>query len=441
MQGRVYLSAADRQLENFLDEEAFDRSLFLNILFQNQVLVVDILYVISAGVERHLDHSNETLLEAAIRHGFVVSSLRSGSSFSDAYNAIKGQKIQGVRNSAASTIIRLERAAEQARDKFQYINPKVHLATTFEEQLRGALQREEPPILGPQFGEGQHQYHIDRLWQETKRWRIDAIDRAAEVTRAESGESGIRRGELMNAIAHQMAPESQHRIDDISQLFAMSDTPALRAFCQWISEIYLYNHAVQLNAVPSLPTYNPLTAAMLKSRTQTVPPLMEYYSRPVIVEVVDVPTIQTMRNMDPSVIIGIREAEGAEYLADLTAWQRDPDDDNLAEAVRKSLRKYSKRIVARVKGEPKSLVKVVMGRLPSQARLFLTAAAAITIQYLKHHPEYVALAERTGMFMALADGCYVAYQGVFPLLKPQEVTLMADANDRQEVNILSSPEI
>ena len=67
MSDLVYFSAADRQMENFLDKDAFDRSLLLNVLFQAGILVPDILFCISGGLEAHLKNPSLTLFEACLR--------------------------------------------------------------------------------------------------------------------------------------------------------------------------------------------------------------------------------------------------------------------------------------------------------------------------------------------------------------------------------------
>jgi len=50
MKDKVYFSAADRQLESFLDEGSFEKSLVLNALFQPQILIPDIYCFISQNL-------------------------------------------------------------------------------------------------------------------------------------------------------------------------------------------------------------------------------------------------------------------------------------------------------------------------------------------------------------------------------------------------------
>jgi hypothetical protein len=151
MSDLVYFSAADRQMENFLDADAFDRSLFLNVLFQPAILVPDILFAISGGLENHLRSPNLTLFEACIVDGLLVPSFRDASvtSFTDAFRLIQKQGIQGVRDSAEGTMQRLQRAASRNKSFRRYL-PKKHLGLSFDNRLR-VLQQADPPTLGPTF--------------------------------------------------------------------------------------------------------------------------------------------------------------------------------------------------------------------------------------------------------------------------------------------------
>ncbi len=71
MEGFTFRSRIARP-ENFLDEEAFERSLILNLLFEHGIQISDILCVISAGLERRLSHSDVTLFEVAVEDGLII---------------------------------------------------------------------------------------------------------------------------------------------------------------------------------------------------------------------------------------------------------------------------------------------------------------------------------------------------------------------------------
>jgi len=148
---RVYLSAADRQINWFLDENALDRSLILNIFFQDGIVTPDIFFFISPQIERHvLGTRRQSLLAAALGEGLVAPAFRDEkvASFADALEAIRQQGIQGVRNDAAEVADRLDIAWEQGASPTLERWPRASLGLAFDTVLREALAGEEPPRLG-----------------------------------------------------------------------------------------------------------------------------------------------------------------------------------------------------------------------------------------------------------------------------------------------------
>ena len=437
MSDLVYFSAADRQMENFLDEDAFDRSLLLNVLFQPGILVPDILFAISGGLEAHLRNPGLTLFEACIEDGLLVPSFRDPSvqSFVDAIRLIRRQGIQGVRQSAENTMVRLQGAADRNKT-FRPFVPKVHLGLTFEKRLE-ILHQRESPIIGPTFGLTMSQGELQKYWLLTERWRHRSIDEAREATRKRTGgELGVRRGEIMNAVARALSPGSDPRIDDIASLFAAyPDQPELRVFFQWVCEIYAYNHAIEMDSVPNLPAYNALSAVSLGAGALTPPPLMQYTSFPSISETVDFPPIRVLKHVAPRDLLAVRRDKGAQYLADLTAWQADPTNPVRDEAVRKSLRAYAAEIVKWSKTEIKSPVSVFLSHLPPASRWWARFGGAFAVEQLWKIDPVAAAA--LGSFIAVANGGYAVYQGLYQKTQKQTVTLAAPAPALEsEMNVL-----
>jgi hypothetical protein len=435
----VYFSAADRQMENFLDAEAFDRSLVLNVLFQPGILVPDILFAISGGLEIHLRNPNLTLFEACIEDGLLVPSFRdpSVSSFTDAIRLIRKQGIQGVRDSAEDTMLRLQLAAARNKSFRAYV-PKKHLGLTFDKRLE-VLQKPIPPLLGPTFDIGMSQGELQRHWILTERWRTRCIDQARETTRQKTGgEPGVRRGEIMNAVAQDLTGGSLQTIDDIGVLFAAHlDKPELRVFFQWICEIYAYNHATEMDIYPNLPAFNFLTPVSLATDSiQASPPVMNYGAFPSISETVEFPPVRVLKRVAPRNLLSVRREKGAEYLANVAAWQGDPTNSRRDEAVRKSLRRYADEIVKWSKTEIKSPVNLVLSHVPPSWRWWARLGGGIAVKELWKIDPVAAAA--LGIFVAVADGGYAVYQGLYQKTEKQNVTLTAPGPPvESEVNILT----
>jgi len=79
-----------------------------------------------SGLEIHLRNPNLTLFEACIEDGLLVPSFRdpSVSSFTDAIRLIRKQGIQGVRDSAEDTMLRLQLAAARNKSFRAYVPKK-----------------------------------------------------------------------------------------------------------------------------------------------------------------------------------------------------------------------------------------------------------------------------------------------------------------------------
>lgn len=438
MSDLVYFSAADRQMENFLDKDAFDRSLLLNVLFQAGILVPDILFCISRGLEAHLQNPNLTLFEACIEDGIIVPSFRSAraASFVEAFRLIQQQEIQGVRESAERTMRRLQCAAERNK-AFRPSVWKEHVGSTFDKRLM-LLQSNAPPIIGPTFGMSMSQGELQKYWLLTEHWRTLSINEAREATRQKAGGGyGVRRGEILNAVARELVPGSQPKIEDIASLFeAYPEKPELRVFFQWVCEIYAYNHAVEMDCVPNLPAYNAFSVVSLGSSDSAPPPVMQYTSFPSFSETVGLPPLRVLKGVAPRELLAVRKNEGAQYLADLATWQTDPNSAHL-EDVGKSLRKYAAKIVKLCQTEVKSPVNVFLSHLPPQARFWATSAGGYAVNQLRQHNPEAALA--LGSFIAVASFGYAVYQGLYQKPKKQIITLAARPPELEsEVNVLQS---
>src|SRR2546423_3361498 len=99
-------SAADRQMESFLSfgflRSAFEESLLNNLLFEEYIVVPDIFYFISGGLDEHIKARSQAnsvgLLEAGLSEGFEIPAFRSPgtTSFREAFDLILDSGIAGL---------------------------------------------------------------------------------------------------------------------------------------------------------------------------------------------------------------------------------------------------------------------------------------------------------------------------------------------------------
>jgi hypothetical protein len=365
----VYLSAADRQLETYLDSDAFDRSLLLNILFQPGVLIPDIFFFISAGVVKHLQQERLTLLEAALQQGHVVPSFSDPptTSFRRALENKKRDGILGLRQDAHETALRLDAALDRAPGFKPAYWPESNVGEGYQRLAVQLLAADEAPRLPPSSGISQER--LVELWDATKEWRTDCLDEAiAETARLAGG--GLRRGCLMTAVGRKLGVVGDRgRIDDIAQLLRPEVSPihqyALHYFCRWMTDIYHYNQSLALGATPNFPGYDVLEGAMateLLRQTQCQGnPAADGNS---IRLEVPMPHPAWLSRLSAADLLAIRDDVGAGYMACVKAWHESPADTGDT-TVGSRLIEYSTALVDRVrraKGDPGGFLEATLGR-------------------------------------------------------------------------------
>lgn len=144
----TYLSAADPALEGFLDKDAFERSLLLNILFQPRVLVTDSAVFASHFIEQHvLQDPRRSLFEAGIASGIVVPAFRdrSSASFMNALDIVRVASLRGMLDSGEELARRLQFAAESNTSFSPIYWPQHSVGVKFAELVERSLMQSEPP--------------------------------------------------------------------------------------------------------------------------------------------------------------------------------------------------------------------------------------------------------------------------------------------------------
>lgn len=352
---RVYFSVADRQLENFLNEDAFERSLLLNALFQPAILIPDVFFFISRGLERHIFESStpQSLLEACIANGVVIPAFRnpSCSSFNEALYIIRGKgdpkrAIRGLRDPQSNDRIanRLQVAA-RSKDFLLAYWPQHDVGEKFDQVIERYLVRPEPPQADMYLGINQK--YLNTLWKLTERWRLDCVYEAREETR-KIAQRGLRRGEIMNAVGRDLGLPSDCQVNDIAELLEIPlESPekkqALRVFLRWMCELYQYNQAVEFGTTPNFPNYDPLSGIVISSAFTEAPSQVELSSFPTIREGVSLPPMKILLHISPTELIRVRNEKGPAYFAALRAWQYQPNEAHERE-VRHTLQQYCKEI-------------------------------------------------------------------------------------------------
>jgi hypothetical protein len=382
----VCLAAADRQLESYLDKDAFERSLVMNVLFQPCVLIPDIFLFISDGIAKHLKEQNLTLLEAGLESGDIVPSFRDKqtSTFSLALDVLRRQKILGIRDDAKNTAMRLDKALDRATTVNATYWPEYSVAEEYERLAVRLLRADDPPALPSQCGiPGER---MVELWDATSRWRNECLEEAiSETARVGKAKGGLRRGCLMSAVGRELGiigPDGT--INDVTELMDAAVSPkekyALHYFCRWFTDIYDYNLSSALGATPNFPDYDPLECAMA---TQL---LCETYREGKTSERSDsfrveaaMPKRESLSALSAQDLLSIKKNVGIQFMFDLEAWQTRPESQKTRMAVESSLVAYGAALVKEVKRASRDstgLLQAILGRSADQ---YLTRALGTAI--------------------------------------------------------------
>jgi hypothetical protein len=376
----VYFSVADGQLENFLDKDAFDRSLLLNAFFQPGILIPDIFCFISHGLEQHIiKRPRQSLFEACVANGIVIPAFRDRacSSFQEALHLCRELGIQGIRESSDRIAHRLQLAWKSSRDIAPAYWPQHDVGDKFDQIITRCLACPEPPQADAESGISQQQ--LSRLWKLTERWRLDCLEEARVKTRKTAG-IGLRRGEIMNAVGRDLGLPVDHMVNNIAELFALPlESPekegALRVFFRWVCECYQYTQAVEFETIPSFPGYDPLAGVVVCSVFPMGPPLLDWPHVPTIRETVRFPPMNVLQTISANDLLQARNELSPAYFTALMAWQRQPIEAN-AKEVHSTLQQYSKEILrwsAKKRDFGNAFLDVVAGAGTTPTRRLLRA--------------------------------------------------------------------
>jgi hypothetical protein len=345
-----YFSIADRQMESLVPAaELFTQSLLENALFYRSALLIpDIFFFISTPLASHVlnEGRSKSFLGACLANGFAVPAFRFKGDFETALAEIKRQDIQGLQSGAVPNQVMsaLQFAWENGKRSQAKNWPDEDMGAKFENELRAQLVN---PDIAPKVleGAGLSQNELDGLWQGTKKWRTECIDKAARRTKASVG-LGVRRGEILNAIARDLKYPGE-RIHDIRSLFQFvtdeRKRKELEAFFLWINYCYHRNQALSFKCALNFPRFDGIsavTSGSLLSSSDRQNGQAEIHE---IRETITVPKFNTLVRMKPDELLGFRQDAGEEYFVKLIQWESTPNEDT-EQKVRDALKKYSERL-------------------------------------------------------------------------------------------------
>lgn len=338
----ILFSVTDRQMESYLAEKNFERSLVLGVLFQPNVFMPDIFFFISEPLYLHVHDQRRMLFEQAVHDGLIIPSFREPgtSSFHEALQIIERAGIGGILPPEKRLEI-ADRLDEVTRTGLKYTYwPNQSVAGRYRTLMTSVMTRDDPPLTGYetdlQFEE------VTSTWRHSQRWRMDCLDRAVREHSTE-----LRRGTYMAEIAKSVGLTSPP--DDLRIIFGAAaeygcsrkEVAALRNICLLMNDCYLYNMAAEHGCYPDFPRHDVWSAALINVAAGESAIESGTAERPTLILDLDIPPIEALLGMSAYTLMRIREEYGLAYLAAVRSWQRDATERN-ADRVRECLVEYIK---------------------------------------------------------------------------------------------------
>lgn len=430
MKNLVYFSAADRQMESFLDDQAFDRSLLLNILFQDGLLIPDIFCFSSKGLEKHLrGRASQSLFEVCIKHGLVVPTFRGQgtSSFQETLDIIEAggdgaAAIHGVLPSARSTAFRLQEAADCNQAFAPAASTRFDLRRSYDDLMTRKLKSEAAPIVD--YFAGISQQDVDTMWNETRQWRTECLD-VARVWTAESQGDGLLRGKVLDAVGKAVGLPSDLKVSDVKEVQrVLKGNPtkllAVNTFFRWMIDLYQLNHARAFGVIPNVPEYGPLSGILMTDIVRNKPNANDLVPYPILHLKAKLPSIKTLYHMNAENLVAIRKEIGPDYFKSMRAWQLDQSNEN-AQKVANILTDYCRAISKQCEEN--------IGYADADIELFLASVDSRTRDVLKAASKFVntvpIVKQFTDSLVALTKFGYACYRWIIHRPKEYDVRVQS----------------
>lgn len=355
----ILFNAADNMMSNSINQYEFDKSLLLNILFQDKLILHEAYYFGSENLINHLnnDKVSITLFEAASKSGLIIPAYRNEktSTLEDVYT--KMEDIYTGNNSGFNPLLdkhtrnvlfSISEKLSLNGDTFYW--PKADengnsLGESYFELVKEQLSKEE--FNGNVLKDQQRISSINKYWEGTEKWRLEFLEQAAENTQ-KNGNNGMQRHELMKLIQKDIGIPADLDIN-INHILKIKDKTIQKnalVFTKWTTQLHHLNMAKYFNSSVNLPNYDLDTDFLgdiaFNNHTKTTNVISELKDENDKC-LVKLPPLENLLSENPTNLIKIRKDFGDAYIYALKKWQDEPNEENL-EIVKVALNRYCKKI-------------------------------------------------------------------------------------------------
>jgi hypothetical protein len=334
-----FFSASDRQLENLISFDDFEKSLYLNVLFQGGVLIPDNFIFVSSYLDRHINRFHKvSLFEAALENGLIIPSFRNPKrvNFHDVLFELQGAgmpktAVQGLQRNSTEIASRLQISANKGKSYKYKVWPQFSVGERYQNVILDHLTRKDLIELPENIRFDRNE--IRELWKQTATWREDVIQEAINASsrlQVSGPVPGLRRGEIYNAVGRRLKLDiPKQGVDDVCYLLsAVADNEKaymlLSYFLGWVNECYHLNLAESLESIPNSPKFIPPLGLMYESLLPAGKESSREHKFDVAESVVEFPSLKLLREIEGNDLIEIVNYIGRGYHAAIMDWEANP---------------------------------------------------------------------------------------------------------------------
>ena len=366
-------NASDQWVLHYVDDPVFEESLLLNVLFQDKILMHESYFFNSSLLARHMLRRKGRLsfFEYAAQRGLIVPAIRNTnvSCLADAYDALEVdffknyQLLSPEMQPFKDRVIGAVDAGLRKKNQEPFYWPKpttldTNLGHRYYKLLKSVFHRTEIPEAANL--DTNRQQLFERVWEQSKRWRYECLEQAAQRT-IENGNHGIQRLELFRSIGWSLGIPKTQMSMEVQDVLRYSNNPetrlAIEVFLKWLAQCHHLTQAQVFETAINFPVYDLdedfLLDSLFTSKTEDVAgdPLDVFRC------VVRLPPLEALISLAPQEVIAIRDDLGEGYRVSLKRWQQNPIEANRYYAV-ESLKDYCEMISERY--EEKHLEPLVL---------------------------------------------------------------------------------
>lgn len=205
-------------------------------------------------------------------------------------------------------------------------------------RMRNALQT-DPDFMGDE--------ELKRIWENTHRYRVDAVEAAAELSKSEYGEASLGRLELFQKVAA-IISHGQNSVHDpkfrdiVKHSKSSHEIEAVARFVKWSNQIHQLNYGEFSESEVSLGTaFDDWDLKDIRLLGQKAFPAIERDES--VTLTIELPSIKTLINQDAKEFFALRQNEGMVFFEILNQWMEGKDGIS-SDLLRDALEKYSKSI-------------------------------------------------------------------------------------------------